>query len=494
MFKLVFRFLRTFFFRNSSPSQTVVKNTAWLFSGEVLGRFIRFILVIYSARILGVGEYGVFSYALSLAALLTLLADFGIGPMLTREASKHQELRATYFSTAFVLKILLLLITVLLTIFIVPFITRLEAVSVFLPMVLLLFVFDSLREFSFGMNRALEHMQHEALTKIFLNVVVVVLGFFVLYTSPSATSLLWAYVIGAGLSLALTILILWQYVVRIFSSINWSLIPRIIAISWPIGLLQVLGALMLNTDMIMLGWWETEVTIGLYAGANKIILLLYVLPNLIAAAAFPVFSRLAQTDKRRFRFVFEKIVAGTFLLSIPLTIGGLLTAPALIEFLYHAEYAGSVTTFMILLPTLLIVFPSTVFSNALFAFNEQRRFLFFVFLGVMSNIILNILLIPEFSIAGVAVATVGSQLLTNFFVWRAMGKVSQFSVLPHIYKMGVSALCMGGVLFFFTTIFPLPFLATVVLGMSTYAGFLFLFREELLFEVLSIIKKRLHSA
>lgn len=486
----MFRFFRNFFLSNTSPSQTVLKNTTWLFTGEVVGRVIRFILVVYSARILGAGEYGIFSYALSLAALLTLLADFGIAPMLTREAAKHKELRETYFSTSFVIKIVLLLVTILLTILVVPSITKLGAISSLMPMILLLFIFDSLREFAFGMNRALENMEHEAMVKVFLNVVVVGLGFFVLYTSPAATELLWAYVAGAALALLVTIGILWRYVVRIFSAVNWGLIPKIIVTAWPIGLLQVLGALMLNTDMIMLGWWESEVNIGLYAGANKIILLLYVLPNLVAAAAFPMFSRLAQNAKERFHLVFEKIVAGTFLLSLPIAVGGLVTAPALIDFLYQSEYAGSVTTLIILLPTLLIVFPSTVFSNALFAFNEQRRFIWFVVLGVVSNIIFNIILIPRYSIEGVAIATLGSQLLTNFFVWRAMQKVAPFSIFPHLGKMGAAAVAMGAVVFLVSSL-DWPFLLVVLVGALVYAGMLLVLREPLLTEVILVIKRKM---
>ncbi|HCX45466.1 TPA: flippase, partial [Patescibacteria group bacterium] len=46
----------------------IVKNTLWLTGGEVTGRLIRAVLVVYAARTLGASDWGTFSYVLSLAA------------------------------------------------------------------------------------------------------------------------------------------------------------------------------------------------------------------------------------------------------------------------------------------------------------------------------------------------------------------------------------------------------------------------------------------
>ena len=486
----MFSFIRNFFFRNNSASQTVIKNTVWLLGGEVLGRIIRFSLVIYAARILGTAEYGVFSYALSIAALLTLLADFGIAPVLTREASKNVSERSKYFATAFLIKLQLVLIIILATIFLLPQITRLDSISVLIPLIILVFVFDSFREFGFGMNRALEKMELEALIKVFLNLAVVGLGFWVLFTLPTAYNLLIAYVLGTGLAFLATAFILRSYLFSLFRFVDFSLMGHIVKTAIPIGFLQVLGALMLNTDMVMLGWWEVESQIGLYSGANKIILLLYVLPNLIAASAFPAFSRLAKTDKEQFRDIFEKVLATTFLLSLPLVVGGFLTAPALIHFLYGAQYADSVPVLLILLPTILIVFPSTILANALFAHNEQRKFLWFVALGVLSNIALNIVFIPRWGISGVALATLGSVLLTNVFIWQATKKVVSFALFRYIYKALIASLIMGLGVWFFGIYLSLPFLLMLLIAIVLYIVSLILLKDSLLQSLIGIFQGR----
>ena len=63
--------------------------------GQIGGRLLRSIVIIYAARILGAGEWGVFSYAITFVAFITSFTDIGINPILTRETARkidsHQK-------------------------------------------------------------------------------------------------------------------------------------------------------------------------------------------------------------------------------------------------------------------------------------------------------------------------------------------------------------------------------------------------------------------
>ncbi|PIR04599.1 MAG: hypothetical protein COV57_03580, partial [Candidatus Liptonbacteria bacterium CG11_big_fil_rev_8_21_14_0_20_35_14] len=76
--------LKNLLFNNTSDKQTIIKNTLWLSIGQVIGRLVRVLIIIYAARILGAESYGAFSYALSIAALLSILADLGINGTIVR--------------------------------------------------------------------------------------------------------------------------------------------------------------------------------------------------------------------------------------------------------------------------------------------------------------------------------------------------------------------------------------------------------------------------
>src|SRR3989338_11242180 len=113
--------ISSFLFKNQSIRQKILKNTFWLFAGEIIGRILRAVIIIYAARVLGVAEYGVFSYEVTLAAFFSIFSDIGISAILTREGVRSPELRGQYLSTSFVIKLALTGISAFLVLSLAPF-------------------------------------------------------------------------------------------------------------------------------------------------------------------------------------------------------------------------------------------------------------------------------------------------------------------------------------------------------------------------------------
>ncbi|MEK7590294.1 MAG: oligosaccharide flippase family protein, partial [Patescibacteria group bacterium] len=81
---IMFLKIKNWLFSNQTISQTIAKNTFWLFSGQMIGRLLRAAIVIYAARVLGAASWGAFSYALGIAAFLTIFSDIGINALITK--------------------------------------------------------------------------------------------------------------------------------------------------------------------------------------------------------------------------------------------------------------------------------------------------------------------------------------------------------------------------------------------------------------------------
>jgi O-antigen/teichoic acid export membrane protein len=471
--------LKELLLHNGTTRETIFKNTFWMVFGEIFGRALRFFIVVYSARILGAAEYGVFSYALTIAAFVTIFSDIGISATITREASKDEALRQKYFGAALALKGILIGLNVLLVIFGVPLFASVPEALPLLPLVVLIFTFDSLREFGFGLNRALEQMQREAFIKIVMNALIAGLGFWALAIAPTAHSLAVSYALGSGIGCLLTAWLLRSYLTVLKTGIDWSLLWPLFKMAWPVGMLGLLGAIMINTDMLMLGWWVSPEELGYYAAAQKIILLLYVIPGLFASAAFPAFARFAQTEVQRFSSLFEDGCAVLTQLSLPLVCGGILLAPQLLTFLFGSEFLPAVASYSLLLLTLLVVFPSALFANALFAFDRQKKFLWYLVIGTVSNAALNWLLIPRFGIAGAAVATIISQLITNYFVWRELRRIIAFRIIERSWRSVIATLLLALSIFALLGT-GLHVLALVGIGAAVYFITLVLLRDPML--------------
>ena len=479
--------LKRLLFNNTTPRQTVVKNTFWLFSGEFFSRLIRGAIVIYSASVLHAAEYGVFSYVLAVAGFIAIFSDFGISAILTRESVKHPEAQKEYFATALAIKAVFLLVNTGIILFAIPYITKLPGAIPLLPLIALMLVFDTVREFGYSLFRAHEKMEREALVDLFTNIAVCGLGFFALYVSATATALLLGYIAGSFLGFIAAIILLFPYFRDVTKYVRPALVRRIIALAWPIGLLGVLGSLMINTDMIMVAWFKNAETVGYYAAAQKPIQLLYIVPTLLASAVFPVFARLAKVNNVRFREVFEKCLVLTFGMAIPVVAVGSVLAPQLIQLLFPGGYEPAVPAFSLLLLTVVFVFPSALFSNALFSYNEQRQFLLFVFIGVVSNALLDYLLIPSYGIEGSAVATIISQLLTLALVWRTMAATNPFHIFGRLPRV-VSASLLTAAVSYGLNLLALPVLLSLGVAIICYVGLLWLLREPIMREALTVLK------
>lgn len=427
-----FKLLKEWLLNNRTDNQTIAKNTAWLFIGQIGSRLLRAAIVIYAARILGAESWGAFSYALGIATFLTTFSDIGINALITKEASRQPELKNQYLATAFFTKvgILILLISGVFLFF--PYLTKIQEAAAIMPILIFVFAFDSLRDLGSALSRALEKMQIEALINIFTNLAIVVLGFVLLFNYQTSYSLALGYALGSGIGLIAIIITLREHFKNLFTNFQKSMVKKIILTAWPFGLMSLMGVMMLNTDIIMLGWIRSASEVGYYSVAQKIIQLLYVLPALFASSIFPALSRYVKTDPEKAKKLLEKTVALTILIALPITILGLIFSQPIFQLMFGQEYLPSIASFQILLITLLIVYPSNLIGNAVFAYDQQRNFIFFVGIAVVGNIFFNFLLIPRLGIEGAAIATVLTQLITNGLIWKKMKSINQFKIFPQI--------------------------------------------------------------
>jgi len=421
----------------------IAENTAWLFGGQIVGRLLRAVIIIYAARLLGAGGWGAFSYALSLAAFLTIFSDFGINALLTREGVKSPELRNKYLATALALKTSVLIVLMALVTFLADYLTSIPAAAALLPIIALIFAFDSLRDLGVALARSLEKMEIEAWVNILTNLAITIFGFIFLYNFGTVASLTWGYAFGSGLGMLAIIYILRDYFKGLLGNIDISLARTLVTSAWPFGLLGLMGVVMINTDVLMLGWLTSAEATGFYAAAQRPIQLLYIAPTLIAAAFFPALTRSVKNRDTHFRAIFERGVVATYLLAVPIAIGGFLLARPIIHLLYGSVYLPGTSSFAILALTTLAVFPATIIANGVYAHDKQKNLLGYVALGVGGNIFLNFLFIPILGIAGSALATFINQIIINAYLWRQFRKVSDFSILPHLGKIAASGLVMG---------------------------------------------------
>ena len=477
--------VKSFLLENRTTRQTVAKNSVWMALGQIGGRLLRAVIIVYAARVLGAAGWGTFSYAVSLAALLTIFVDLGIGPILTRETAKTTDprLRSKILSTAFFVKVALMTVAVLVVIFIAPLFTKIEAAKGIFTIVALIFIFDTLREFGFSLTRALERMEWEAGLFILTNVAIVAAGFLTLAATQTVKAFALAYAIGTGVGTAATVYVLRHHIRKILVDFERKLVRPILTAGWPIAVSGILGGLMINTDLLFIGFFRSAEEVGYYSVAERIIMLLYLIPGVLASSIFPAFSRLAASgDGEKVRGGLERVLSITLAVAIPITLVGIILAPGIIETLFGASYLPATNSFRVLLLALVFTFPTAILSNTLFAYNRQKSLITFALIGGIGNVVFDLLLIPRFGIIGSAIATLIAQGVSNLYLWGQVKRVSRFRVLPHLKKIAPAALLVGATVWLLalTNLHPLIILA---LAPPLYLALLYRLEEPLLKEI-----------
>jgi PST family polysaccharide transporter len=475
--------IKGFLFKNTSTKQTVAKNTVWLSVSNFGGRIIKAVIIIYGARVLGAAGWGVFSYAVTLAGFLTLFMDPGINAILMRDIAKSsKEEQERILSTAFVMKICLLIAGVLLVIFVAPFFSTLPGAKALLPLVALIITFDTVREFFSSFIRAKEKMEWEAGIFLLMNASVVIFGFIFLSLRPSVASFAWGYVAGTAIGSIAATLVMRRHLKKILSFFSVRLIKPIMSSAWPFAITGALGVLLTNTDILIISWMRTASEVGIYSAAIRIVQVLYIVPAILQLSTLPLFARLAHRDDQKFRAGLERTIGLVFLASVPLALGGAILGTQIVSLIFGTAYTTGGLAFKILMLTMLVDYPAVIISTAIFAYNRQKGLIITSLIGGIGNVLFDLILIPRFGMAGSAVATLIAQILSNWYLWHMMKKINYFEVVPKLKIIVMAGLIMASVTALFLAL-HINVVLNIALSAAVYFAILLSFREPLAMEI-----------
>jgi len=130
----------------------------------------------------------------------------------------------------------------------------------------------------------------------------------------------------------------------------------------------------------------------------------------------------------------------------------------------------------------------SIISNAIFASDTQKKFIPYMTLGAIVNVILNIYLISKLGAPGAAIATVISQFATYGWVYYVLRAQIGLAIARSIYKIVIAAAIMGIVTWGLKQL-DINLLLTIALATVIYFTLLWILKEPLLEKLRSIITR-----
>lgn len=209
-------------------------------------------------------------------------------------------------------------------------------------------------------------------------------------------------------------------------------VPDLVSFAWPLALSANLILLMNNLDILMLGYFGGPESVGYYKTVQPLGRLAMLPLTSFTFLYLPVVTRYYEVGEIDFLGdVFTATTKWVSLLAFPLVLTFALFPESVIRLFYRPEYlpaAAALGVYTVGIFSRVFVGPNGAMVKAI---DKTRVDLISAAAGVLVNVVLNVLLIPEFGIVGAALATGVGFLVYNLtevgVVYREIG-VHPFSL------------------------------------------------------------------
>lgn len=252
-------------------------------------------------------------------------------------------------------------------------------------------------------------------------------------------------------------------------------------------------------DVTMLGFLTDTAQVGYYVAAHKIEVILQNIVTALGTVMLPRFSNLVAENKiEEFKRLSQKSIDFVYALSLPMLLGIIVIAPAVISLFCGDSYFSSIKTLQILAPLTLIIGLSNVLGiQILYPQGKESLVMIGTSAGAIINFSLNWVLIPTYGSDGAAISTLFAELgvtvvmaivgrkYLSFRFFTTQGLISFISALIMFVICLIISRYIDGEI---RTVLIIPTLGAIV-----YCVCLLVAKSSIAIESLTMIRNKLHK-
>lgn len=344
--------------------------------------------------------------------------------------------------------------------------------------------------------KALEEYSYITMRSIIFKVIAIILMFMFVKTKNDYIPYAIIMVIGSSASFIFNLIKLPKYIyLQKFESYNFSKHLKPIFMFF---LLSVSWTIYTNLDIVMLGFIKGDIEVGYYSAAIKI---KSILVSTVSALGTVLLPRLTVYVDERNEEKFYKLLKKncSFIIITSFSIIGFLVINAheIMIFLSGYEYIPAVPAMQIIMFSVLFIGLSTMAgTNMLVPMGKESITVIATVGGIIINIILNCILIPNFGATGAAFATViGEATILSFECFYLRNKLSlvfdKIEIIKIFIATVIAIICTLAVKIYVLKLNILIILIiTSIIYWSICIIMLILFKEQFILEQGRSILKR----
>ena len=390
-----------------------VKNAGWLITGKIIQMIISFLVSIFTARYLGPSNFGLINYAGAYVAFFTSLCTLGINSVIVKDFVDNPDQQGQTIGTTIGLRAVSSFLSALMIIAIIAVVDRGETTTLIVAALcstqLLFHVFDTI-------NYWFQSRYESKITAITTLVAFTITAIYKVVLLVLKKDVTWFAFATSIDYICLGLLLYLSYRKAGGPKFSFSMTKgkQLLEKSYHYILSGMMVAIYGQTDRFMLKQMLSQATVGYYSLAASVNNMWVFVLQAIIDSVYPTIMRLYKKGdiegyKRKNRQLYAIVIYTSIFVAVMFVLFGKLA----ITTIYGDKYEASA------MPLKIITW-YTIFSylgvarNAWIVCENKQKYLKYMYLtAAISNVILNLLMIPIWGASGAAAASLITQILTS---------------------------------------------------------------------------------
>ena len=396
----------------------IVKNSGASLLTQVSTPATSFVLVYFIAKFLGVSGLGIYTSALSVLFISQAFASLGFQQLITREVAQDNSKASKFFVNASFLGFFFSIPVAGLMCLSVPLITDDPDVIKAVYVLSISLVPYTLAIVCQSISRGFEKLEHITFAIVTGNVFKLLLGIFVLFKKYNIVCLMFVISGSHLLIFIISLFLTLSYIAKArqnLSAINIVFCKWILKKTPVFALIIIVAAVRFYINIVILTSMMGAMGVGFFSAADRLVNLFSICISFYIFAIQPVIFRLFKSSLEKFKIVCLESIRYFFILILPLIAAITILGDRFIVLIFEKEFLPSAYVLNILIWLLLLKGFNQIFANALVASDNQMVNLKANIIGMISNIGLSLLLIPNLSFIGAGIASTTSAFLTFIY-------------------------------------------------------------------------------
>ena len=494
----------------------IFKTSIFILFATVLSKVFTYLYRIIIARDFGPETYGLFSLALMVLGWFVSFFSFGFYEGILRfipfyRGKKRKDNVKYVFKFSFIVLLISSIFSTIILYLFADFISinifHNVSLIIFLKILALSLPFFSLAYLFLAVIQAHEKIKvHSFISDILFNFINLVSLLVLIFVGLKIHSVIFSYFIGLIGIFLISFIFCRKRISEIFEknklkrNAKKKIRRELFSYSWPLIFLGLLTGLLPNIDSFVIGYVKGASDVGIYNAALLISGFMIFVPTLFIRLFFPLITR--EFSKQKFDVIKElskQIQKWIFIVNLPLLVLMVIFPGVFINLLFGAQYLGAENALRFLAIAFFFSSLSMIFSSLISMVGKSKLILLNTIIFSVSNLVLNLILVPKYGISGAAFATMISNAVLTFIFFFQVKKYT--SIVPFRRKMIpilLSIIPSTLLLVYIKNLFPINLITILLEGsMFVLLYILFIFITKSLdrndFMILKSIKQNILS-